>query len=1051
MKKLLIFFVCAQGLLCAQDQISVPSGSSAPSSLKIVLNPPTISVGGTSAVTSTIVMTDASTNTNDTYSANCVSANTGVATLPTGGGFGSNLATGVAAGTSLITCTDGPLTGSATLTVSGAPVITTPQASTCGSPCVLPTATASEGYSFQFVASAVGTQTWDCNGSCSGVFPSGITLSSSGLLSGTTATIGTTNWTVRVCVPVSNCVTLAVQLVVASSVTGLYPTLPTTWVNNQEGNTAISAPTYTVNFPSSGMGGSWTCGATNYGPYTAGSQSSLQQAFLDVEACRTANAGTPKILLKVPNQLFTGTNGIYIPQSSNSAASGFIAVISTQDSSLPSGTTVCAHGIQDNLATSTDPGIDNPACNGSGMYYQLGTTITNISAGAFTLANGTMTNTSNYNDVQYMWTVECSGTNCVPLKACSPLGSGTGSFPACASGPTGIAPDHWLIEDVELRPTVGNTGGADNFSTTDNGNATSTSQWANHIHLRKVWSHGDWTTLTAGANAISNGFNMSACVYCSVVDSQVSQALRPGSESHQIQANGSPYKFDHNWLEGESSGIFSGGYSNPAGPAVPNYIPFQDVEARRNRLTFPYSWLGQMTVPGGNAHWSGQSLVRKNCWEFKEGERILRDGNICENVDNSGGQAGVITNANVRNTSATGHGSNYQSTINDLTISNELRRNSCQGPSLSARSSSSSGSGGGVSQPMRRVMFSNNLDYNESRFNPGCSGTNAFGFQFLSAAQSWHGTIQENSGGTQATFTVVCSVDGGDCPAGPPSLGFAQSGISAGDPIFVTGCTGNTAFNAALHTLNGKQVAVAIGPAAISSTTSTLWTVTYPWTAPGNATDTSGNCTLSNGQGAPQNLIVNHETIITDANAVVGNGNTVSVGANFQLNHYFSNSIMTNGGATAAGWYNSSTGGEGTTTECFNDDCSSMTANYLIFPTRLASKYSEWGNNPNFPASCTGAGCSPPVTIAFPATSYCPTPTPTSACIGLLGALNTSSLPLALTDYHNYALSSSSSFHNTASDGTDFGVNVSALDTAQTLNLYVCSITCGSPGPYADH
>jgi hypothetical protein len=62
-------------------------------------------------------------------------------------------------------------------------------------------------------------------------------------------------------------------------------------------------------------------------------------------------------------------------------------------------------------------------------------------------------------------------------------------------------------------------------------------------------------------------------------------------------------------------------------------------------------------------------------------------------------------------------------------------------------------------------------------------------------------------------------------------------------------------------------------------------------------------------------------------------------------------------------------------------------------------------------------------------------------------------MPLALADYHGYALRTDSPYHNAASDMTDIGAIItgtSGIDAAQTLNQYVCASTCGSPGPFPD-
>jgi hypothetical protein len=100
------------------------------------------------------------------------------------------------------------------------------------------------------------------------------------------------------------------------------------------------------------------------------------------------------------------------------------------------------------------------------------------------------------------------------------------------------------------------------------------------------------------------------------------------------------------------------------------------------------------------------------------------------------------------------------------------------------------------------------------------------------------------------------------------------------------------------------------------------------------------------------------------------------------------------------------------------------------------------------------SGCNPPTTWYFPTSSYC-NPTASSNCVGFVGATGSTvtSMPLALADYHGYKLlvgSTGSFFHNKASDGTDMGVIIPSLDAGQTTNLYVCTSSCGSIGPYPD-
>jgi len=773
--------------------------------------------------------------------------------------------------------------------------------------------------------------------------------------------------------------------------------------------------------------------------------------------------------------------------------------------------------MQDNLVTSTDIGVDNPQCDGSGMYYQLGTTITDIPAGAFTLANGTHTNTSNYNDVQYMWTAECSGTNCSAVNFCN----AAGDVPACVGT---IGPDHWLIKDMEARMSVGNTG--DNYIVDAGSSATTSSEDASHIHFREDWIHGDWTSLTAGANAIAAGINLTDCIYCSVVDTQISEILRPGAECHGITANGTTYKIDHNWIEGCSMPLLSGGYGS-AGPNIAGWVPYQDVELRRNRLTFPYGWLGQSPVTT-NPNFGPFAVVRKNGLESKEGQRILVDGNIIENVDNSGSQNGVMFDSNVWNSSNGTAGVNYQATVTDWTFINNIARNSCDGFEIHSASPL-----GGITQPFQRGQISNNLLYNASVNNPGCSNADNTGINFESGLSRWQGTITETGTG-EATFTAGCSVNQGGCigqvgsisfsggasctngthaltfsggtqisggilpaatytcalgavtgttvtnpgsgytPGGAPTvtgnagetftailnssstspgMGFAQLDFIPGQPLSISQCNGVTQFNSPTITKGGFLFPAALGPSAIAGTNPASLVVSYPWSGVTSGTsDTTGYCMISNFAGGPQQLQFTHNTFISDTTHSLSSANEDSqnAGPNYQWEALLQNDIMLGGG-----WFNNPIG-EGCNTVNWNFDSGSLTDDHLVWPTRNSTLYPStcwYGNNPNFLVAS-------PV-MYFPAEPYCTGSTSTpytgagTGCMGFIGAMSTSSMPLALADYHQYELRSDSSFYAggsaDASDGTSQGANVPALDTAQTLNLFVCGTSCGSPGPYPDH
>lgn len=896
---------------------------------------------------------------------------------------------------------------------------------------------------------------------------------------------------------------------------GQVTTLPQLWVNSYE---ADKLYTYELSLPSTWIAGP-VSGCTFHTPYWSGTPTSagLQSAVNDIEACRTATGVGIKLDIPPALYSYSTTSGLLIPQTNTSSSTNFLILSSTQDANLPNGQIVCSHGMQDNLTTSSDIGLDNPDCAGDAMYYQLGTTITNISPGAFTLASGIHTNTSAYNDVQYMYTLETTGVNASALTFCNATST---QAPFCT---TNIGPDHWLIEDVEIRKAPGVTSSSNVISVTGGGVgvATALSQYASHIHFRKVWEHGDWTTLLAGTNQITTGAQFS-CSYCSIVDSQFSQNLRPGAEGHTISPNGpGPYKFVHNWLEGSSSCIFAGGNEGVVPFGIPTLVTFQDVEIRKNRCTFPYSWLGVLRIPPGNTTWNNQALTRKNMEEFKNGDRVLLDGNIFEDSDNSGGQSGVEFDINLKNWLV-----NYELSMTDITFTNNIIRNSCEGFEQEG-TGNSSGNGTGNAYAQNRTIYANNLFYNVSALNPGCTGVNATNDTITAPAFQWQGTVTMNSNGT-ATFVGNCSAasvanggtvstcpgslqsvtvnTGGSCSVNgsltidAPSQGGRQAtgtytcsggaivstavtnqgslyltapnvtagatgatltavlvtsatnppqgaeamDLVVGDSVAIFGCQNVSAFNQTLRNLGsgggfwptglGPTVTTGSIPFNGSFSTSNI-TISYAWSGvtPGTV-DNSGYCTLSQLSGSPANFNFVHNTVISDSQQFFTSGAAKSLPP-YAKNTLFSNSIFMAGtGGGTNGWYMSVAPSpqEGTNTEAYNHDINSLTVDSNVFPGRTGSLYTAYGNNPNFPVAS-------PI-LYFPASA---------ANVGFICSGCSSAVSLALSDYHGYALALTSPYHNAARDGSDIGANITAIDTSQTQNLYVCATTCGS-GPFPD-
>jgi hypothetical protein len=961
---------------------------------------------------------------------------------------------------------------------------------------------------------------------------------------------------------------LTLMLLVAAGAYAQYPAKPTTWVDNnawQDGPNCgghCSAagylpPAYELVLGTST--GVWLAGPPSGCTFTltnyVTSFTGLQDAVNDMEACRTLKSGLVGIILDVPPGIdFTTSNinGLVIPQTSSTVVpangtGGFLVIRSTLDSQLSQKYTVCSHGIQKNVPASKHPGLINADCAGDNLQYKTVvsgvTTIVTIPTGSFTLANGSVTNTALYNDVAKLWTVENSNTLLVGvITFCT--ASGESSTPACS---TNIGPDHWVIADAEVRIQAGlKNQSAVPLSIAAPSGQTSLTQMATDIHFVRDWVHGDWTSLTAGANQISDGINLNGCAHCSVMYSQISQIMRPGAESHAINDDGYQTKINDNWIEGSSTSIFTGGYSSLAGPSIAGYVPYYDIEVRRNVMTYPYQWLGQSPVTTNPNFTPSFSTVRKNCLENKEGYRVLYSGNICENVDSSGGQNNAILWQDL-NRSAGGLGENYQTTLHDYTFEYNIVSDSCAGLALERSDTAN----GGVGYAIHHFWFNNNLFYQISAgsgtTSPGCSTSGKTGHSFSAAGQQWQGT--QTCNGTSCTFVANCNIGGTNgtgtgtggcigqiysltitnpgtcsangnltftapqitegllpegtytCSAGvlatvsltttafylqagsgytaaptigfsgtctscavtatlvtsgtaqtQPAVGYEDFDINAGDPVAITMCSNSAYNNVSDKSWPGPQHwPSAIAPMA--STGSTAWsgsynvagvTVTYPSSETGS--ETSGYCTLTNTQGDPQNLIYTHNLLVTNAtwDLTAGNEPLSQGGPNFQINAEFQNNIWTGGG-----WFNNPLG-EGNPTVIWDYDITSLTADHDLWTGRTSTLYTPfYGANSSFPVGSPA--------LLFPSTGYCSGSTATAytgvgtGCLGFTGVMSASSMPLTLADYHNWALVASSSFKSggtyQASDGTDMGPNISAIDAAQTNNCYA---PCGLNGPYPD-
>lgn len=741
-------------------------------------------------------------------------------------------------------------------------------------------------------------------------------------------------------------------------------------------------------------------------------------------------------------------------------------IVWDSDTPLPTGVTVCTHGIQDNVPTSTDPGIRNPDCNGTGMSYQLRQTLTSISAGPFTLANGTATNTSAYNDVASMFTIQCTTANCAAVTAGSPDVNGNG-------------PNHFALYNAELR--VGSSQTCC-FPVDIENNGSTVQSIPSHYHLDRVWNHSDATDAGAGTQALTDNFRLNCGTNCSLSNSASSKSIRPGSEGHGIyyQDTGG-LKVVHNFIEGMSIGAFDGGISN----SVPGGVSGRDLEYRRNRFTYPLPWLGHGSG-AGSVCGAGTSCVRKNCFEHKGINRIVFDGNICENVDNSGAQNGTLTDFN--NRACQNPCDNSVQTIQNVTISNTIYRHGCGGIVFDPGSSSFNGSS--PDTPGRNFFISNTLLYDISINNFGCNDSNNGSLYLGGSSYAFAVTSTVRTGGI-TTITLTSAV------------GVSQTGLVSGDPIKVSSCT-DTSFN--------------VGPYPfVTALTVNGLVVTYNNPGP-DATSTG--CVFNNGAGWPNNFAVDHVTAVGDWAIYMGN-NLTAPGATFPRNQRYTNSIF-----TGTRGFGSPGGTEGTAFKNTFLDFTTLLVHHNVFSQRVAPVWQAntayklgqvvqpVGGNPSRFYSVVTSGTSgavqptftsgafacisdgtvvwqnngfststfgglpdyteyqafntpirPPTTLFFPQTDFTYGSTADATSIGFQGALNAPAsgtntcvggtqvpgINVAgdLNDWHDYKLHSSSVFVNRATDGKDLGAIISDIEAAETRTQYVCQTPCGS-GPTPD-
>jgi Right handed beta helix region len=509
-------------------------------------------------------------------------------------------------------------------------------------------------------------------------------------------------------------------------------------------------------------------------------------------------------------------------------------IVFDSDTPLPSGQTVCSHGVSD-PGTSDTAGTRQPPSGAISTWWTTG-------------------NNGCGDDIGAMWTLEGNY---------QPGNLGLLIQAATWDATTNLGPSYYAFKNVEMRPIASLTFPV-NVVNTDvdprQVNApTMTSQMASHIHFTNVYGHGDgkdWTGTAGGPgnNHISSFFRLEGCQFCSVTYSYVDYATSSGADSHVVSlvSTAGPLKIAHNWLSGAAEAFITGGATS----TNPNYFD-RDLEIRGNRLTNPPTWVG--------SSYGGAPLDVKNRLELKACERCLVDGNILEYIDTQAQEGQCIT-LTPRNCSAGAVCDNYQAKLQDITLTNNICRHALTGIETDARSNYPGGNGGGTSWPLRRVSANNNLFYdlgnapvydkNEVVANPYVIRPVGQGSSFICAGQTVSGANK------------VLNCQGG-------MAGLEATGISAGDMFSVTNCADST-WNAPSGNYGATR-------GAIAQTGTDPTTLIVYYNAPAAVSASTTGCIVGNVLGGEPNFNFIHNTVVMQTTNDAENNGRIYSGGSVQL------------------------------------------------------------------------------------------------------------------------------------------------------------------------
>lgn len=590
---------------------------------------PSIVAGNQQSFIATCNYTDGSSQTcaAPTWS----SSSTAVATITQAG-----VATGIAAGTSTIQAALGAISGTTVLTVTAPGPPPPTQTSTTISPA---NKTININTTLQYAATAVFSDgsTQPCTGTTWASTSTGVaTISSSGLASavanGSTTIQGTCggilgSTTLTVQTPAPTLSSIAVTPTnqtqyngssVQYTATGTYSdgstkdvTTLATWASSSPSVATISATATSSPWPATCVANS---GSTNISATIGAVNNSTSLTCQAVSTGTTANA-------------YCTTGGLWIGPTTDGPAALPTACINTALSNTPSPGSVINVASGGNLQSA----LNSSTC-GQIIKLAVGATFT----GTFTIpakscdaghwiqirsaaADGNLPPEGSRLTPCYAGVASLPGRPSYPC-AVPTVYTAKIVFNSTGSGPIQFANGanfYRIGPGIEITRSTG-TGSV--FPLITNAGPT------DHIIVDRVWCHGtaqDETQRCMNVNGITYGAVIDSYIsdiHCiSVTGSCTDSQAISGGTSTTVDG---PFKIFDDFIESSGEGTLWGGGSATQVP--------QNIEVRQNHYFKPLTWLqGQ---PGFVGATNGNPFVVKNHFELKNGQKVLVEGNIFENV-----------------------------------------------------------------------------------------------------------------------------------------------------------------------------------------------------------------------------------------------------------------------------------------------------------------------------------------------------------------------------------------------------------------------------------